>query len=140
MTYGEEWRQRAENEYDDWSPDEKMRLFYTSSTYHSLAARRARNPDPTAKHRLSPLVSDLTTWQRRLQELGLEGQNADQVQALAMALMNANIRADFNNQATLQKLVGIVSGANFMGAKWEYEKAAQHQGSETLEYLFRATG
>ena len=136
MTYGEEWRQRAAKEYDDWSPEEKMKLFYTSSIYHSLAARRAQNPDPTAEHRLSPLVSDLATWEKRLKELRLEHENAGQVQALAMALMNANIRADFNSPFTLQRLVRIAR--NHRAQMWSYEKASQHQGSETEEYVFRA--
>merc|ERR1712176_841109 len=139
MTDGETWRQRAKaNFYDVW--DEEQRVEFKKYQKKMLSFPNVEEENRACddnNYRISPLVSDVLTWQRRMnldlrlfkrRELPERLTNA--VRDMGFALMNANIRANLNSRAVLQGLLDIARDAKLpeQAACHAYEKANQHQG------------
>lgn len=136
---GEEWRKRRGDYYNTWADDAKVafRQYAKSQLAREVARLRAERSNQ-GHYRLSPLVSDLEVWRNRLQEAQVldvrerAGNFHEEVRSLAFALMNANIRANFDEAVTLKELVRIVRARKQQKERFpkveNYEKAKQHQG------------
>ena len=79
---------------------------------HHKAVSTLRIHEKRGKYRLSPLVSDVKTWEKRLgEDLSILVEKEDivadyvtEVRMLAFAMMNAGLRANFD--ALLSKVPG----------------------------------
>ncbi|CAE7566135.1 SHE10 [Symbiodinium sp. CCMP2592] len=135
---GEEWRRRRTDYYNVWSKRAQVEFeeYAKLPEQSCVSETRARN-ESFGNYRISPLVSDVETWRHRIAELrvlgGKErvGDYVNELRNLAFALMNANIRANFDECVTLQRLADVVRRArrrNPAGNIHGFEKARQHQG------------
>ena len=105
---GEEWRQRRSDYYETWADDAKVefRRYGQSQLAKEVGRLRAERAS-RGNYRLSPLVSDLEVWRRRPEEAQVlevrerAGDFYEEVRSLAFALMNANIRANFDEALDL---------------------------------------
>ena len=116
---GEKWRQMrrgAETVYNVWGASQRERLgsYLPSSVQVEVEKVRIANHDE-GQIRISPLVSNSEIWRYRMEELPdvlrpdeKIGDFHQQIRTLSFALMNANIRANFDERETLKKLADIV--------------------------------
>lgn len=111
---GDDWRKRRNNYYDVWEHDQRKQLQPRSDIQGEVEVERLNRSEAGPNNfRISPLVSDKETWRQRIAELKVlrpqerVGDWVDDIRALGFALMNANIRANLNEKATLQSLAQI---------------------------------
>ncbi|CAK9023796.1 unnamed protein product [Durusdinium trenchii] len=138
---GEEWRRKRSNYYNMWGQDEKVWLKHAvKKSKHHREVSLLRIDEESGAYRLSPLVSDVKTWKKRLgEDLSILVEKEDivadyvtEVRMLAFAMMNAGLRANFDAPNTLCKLVEIVKRNKAAIQRCRqvhaYQKAEQHQG------------
>ncbi|CAE7229398.1 PRY3 [Symbiodinium sp. CCMP2456] len=140
---GEEWRQRRCKYYDIWGDDARAqigRMTKSTDLQHKVAMLRSLSRG--GNYRISPLVSDVETWRKRIVELGAAvvgprgraGDHVKEVRDLGFALMNAGIRANMNEAATLKQLWDIATRNKTEKIRCDqvagYLKAQQHQGEK----------
>ncbi|CAK9023794.1 unnamed protein product [Durusdinium trenchii] len=139
---GEEWRRRRGNYYNMWGRKEEIKLeTAVENSKHHKAVSTLRIHEKRGKYRLSPLVSDVKTWEKRLGEdlsildaRDVISEYVAEVRMLAFALMNAGLRVNIDAPSTLRKLVEIVKRNRSVIQRCRqvdaYQKAGQHQGDE----------
>jgi len=130
ISSGETWRQRGPELYGQCSAQLRSKLMeewkqlmpaqeQKDKYYQSLNDDHEENYFE-ATTRIAPLVSDDTTWQIRIQEMNVVSNRdlldlrcnpevfSQSVRCIAFALMNGDVRANFNSHATVARCKEIL--------------------------------
>eukprot|EP00438_Fugacium_kawagutii_P008391 Skav210641 [mRNA] locus=scaffold3835:36208:38870:- [translate_table: standard] len=146
---GDDWRKRRNNYYDVWEHDQRKQLEPRSGIQIEVEAERLNRSEAGPNNfRISPLVSDKETWRQRIVELKVlkpqerVGDWVDDIRALGFALMNANIRANLNEKATLQNLAQIArrNRGSYHGRRNDIVDFFENQRQWATTSPFRALG